>query len=108
MIILPWSKAEFPGTRLHYDMDSNFIMAVKAVERKKEEPIKRKSIRIRATDEVVEFMKSRYPDRVGIAEVMNFGGIAVLGVTIDIYELNHDDLTYAGMSYDEAVHLLGK
>ncbi len=96
-------KAERPGTMLQTDMDSDFIMAVKVVERKEV-----KQIRVHATDEVVEFMKSRFPDRVGNAEVMNFGQNAVLGVKIDISDLTHSELMGVGMSYPEAVHLLGK
>lgn len=90
-------KAESAGTMIHTDMDSDFIMAVQAVRRKKQEPTKRKEVKIRADDEVVEFMKSRFPDRVGNARVM-----------IDIDGLTHSDLIHAGMSYNETVHLLGK
>ena len=96
-------KAECPGTRLQSDMDSDFIMSVKAVERKEG-----KHVRVHATDEVVEFMNSRFPERVGKAEVMDFGGTAVLGVKIDITDLTHSELMDMGMSYDETVHFLGK
>ncbi len=91
------------GTSLSIDFDSDFIAAVKVVEKKET-----KQVRVSACDEVVEFMQSRFPDRVGNAEVMNFGKIAVLGVRIDITDLTHDQLMDKGMSYDEAVHLLGK
>jgi len=91
------------GTMLSIDFDEDFIAAVKVVERKD-----KKHVRVSATDEVVEFMQSRFPDRVGNAEVMTFGKIAVLGVRIDITDLTHDQLTDGGMTYDEAVHLLGK
>jgi len=91
------------GTMLSVDFDEDFIAAVKVVERKD-----KKQVRVSAVDEVVEFMKSRFPDRVGNAEVMNFDKIAVLGVRIDITDLTHSELMGVGMSYDEAVHLLGK
>ena len=91
------------GTALSIDFDSNFIAAIKVVERKET-----KQVRVSACDEVVEFMQSRFPDRVGNAEVMTFGKIAVLGVMIDITDLTHDQLMDKGMTYDESVHLLGK
>jgi len=90
-------------TTLSIDFDSDFIAAVKVVEKKEV-----KQVRVRANDEVVEFMQSQFPDRVGNAKVMDFAGTAVLGVLIDIEGLNHNDLMRAGMSYHEAVHLLGK
>ncbi len=96
-------QAGSAGTTLSIDFDSDFIAAVKVVERKKG-----KQVRVHATDEVVEFMKSRFPDRVGNAEIMNFGRTAVLGVRIDIDGLTHNELIGMGMSYDETVHLLGK
>ncbi len=91
------------GTALSIDFDSDFVAAIKVVERKEA-----KQVRVSACDEVVEFMQSRFPDRVGNAEVMTFGKIAFLGVRIDIADLTHDQLIDKGMSYDEAVHLLGK
>ena len=96
-------KAGSVGTTLKADMNSDFIMAVRVVERKEV-----KQVRVSAVDEVVEFMQSKFPCRVGNAEVMTFGKIAVLGVRIDITDLTHDQLINVGMSYDEAVHLLGK
>lgn len=101
-------KAERPGTTIHKDMDSDFIMAVKAVKREEQEHTKRKEVQVRADDEVVELMRSRFPDRVGIAKVMDFFATTVLGVKINIDGLTHDVLIDAGMSYGESVHLLGK
>jgi len=96
------------GTALSIDSDEDFIAAVKVVEREEKESTKRKSVRVRANDEVVEFLRSRFPHRVGNARIMDFSGIAVLGVMLDIDGLTHDVLIDAGMSYDESVHLLGK
>jgi len=93
-------QAASVGTTLRTDQDSHFIMSVKVVDKSER--------KVRATDDVVEFMQSRFPDRVGTARIMDFNGTAILGVKIDIKGLTHSSLIHAGMSYDEAVHLLGK
>lgn len=107
-------KANDLGTMLTTVKQSDFLVSVQVVKKPikekepKEQTSMKKSIHIRANDEVVQFMHEQFPDRIGFAEYMDFAGTDVLGVKIDIDGLTHSELINAGMSYDESVFLLGK